>query len=149
MQKPLLYCDRGPKEDPVKKLTSDEMFAMVKRHGDFECTKVDGGRYSVDVDGAMSTMTSDPHWAQYPGLPEVQGADAVRALYAQLKGDAYFEVLRWWADEDRQDLIAEMRVGKVLPNGERVEWSHVVMFDFEDGLISSEVGYHSVPVDSM
>jgi SnoaL-like domain len=133
----------------VKKLTGEEMFAMVMRHGYLECTPVDGGPYKVDVDGAMATMTASPSWAQYPGMEMVRGADAVRAMYAQLQGDAFFEVQRWWADEDRQDIILEMRVGKVLPDGRRREWGHVVTFDFEDGLISSEVGYHSIPVDSM
>ena len=134
----------------MKKLTGEEMFEMVQRHGTLECTKVEkGGPYMVDVDGAMATMTASPSWAQYPGMEMVHGAEAVRALYSQLQGDAFFEVLRWWANEDRQDIIVEMRVGKVLPDGERLEWGHVVMFDFEDGLISSEVGYHSIPIDSM
>jgi hypothetical protein len=125
------------------------MRAMVQRHGDFECTKVDGLPYAVDVEGAMSTMTSNPSWAQYPSLAMVHGADAVRSMYAQLDGNAFFEVKRWWADEERQDLIAEMRVGKTLPDGSRDEWDHVVLFEFEDGLIKSEIGYHSIAFTGM
>ena len=131
------------------RLSADEMFAMVERHGNFECTKVDGLPYPVDVDGALSTMTPDPYWAQYPGLPTAQGYEAVHAMYAQLDGNAFFEVKRWWADKERQDLIAEMRVGKENPDGTRDEWDHVVMFDFEDGLIKSEVGYHSIVLSGM
>lgn len=133
----------------MTKLTADEMFAMVKRHGDFECTVVEGGPYPVDVDGAMSTMTAQPFWAQYPGLDMVHGFDAVRGMYIQLDGTAFFEVKRWWADEDRQDLIAEMKVGKVNPDGSRDEWDHVVLFEFEDGLIMGEIGYHSKTLEGM
>ena len=43
----------------------------------------------VDVDGAMATMTASPSWAQYPGMEMVHGAEAVRALYSQLQGDAF------------------------------------------------------------
>lgn len=136
-------------EDAPKRLTADEMFAAVKRHGDFECTKVDKGPYPVDVDGAMSTMTSSPRWAQYPTMPMVYGADAVRGMYLQLDGNAFFEVKRWWANEERQDLIAEMRVGKVLPDGSRAEWDHVVLFEFDGGLIKTEIGYHSINLVGM
>ncbi|HEV3213363.1 MAG TPA: nuclear transport factor 2 family protein [Acidimicrobiales bacterium] len=132
-----------------KRLTADEMMAAVQRHGDLECTKVEGGPYPVDVDGAMSTMTSSPRWAQYPTMPMVHGADAVRSMYVELDGNAFFEVQRWWADEDRQDLIAEMRVGKVLEDGSRTEWDHVVLFEFDDGLIKSEIGYHSINLEGM
>jgi hypothetical protein len=79
----------------------------------------------------------------------ISGADAVRAMYAQLDGNAFFEVKRWWADEERQDLIAEMRVGKTLADGGRDEWDHVVLFEFEDGLIKSEIGYHSIALTGM
>jgi SnoaL-like domain len=133
----------------MTKLTAEEMRERVQRHGDFECTKVEGGAYPVDVDGAMGTMTAEPSWAQYPGMEMVHGAEAVRGMYAQLDGNAFFEIKRWWADEERQDFIAEMRVGKILPDGSRDEWDHVVMFEFEDGLIRSEVGYHSVPIQGM
>jgi SnoaL-like domain len=133
----------------MSKLTAEEMRDRVQRHGDFECTKIEGGVYPVDVDGAMSTMTAEPSWAQYPGMEMVHGGEAVRGMYAQLQGDAFFEIKRWWADEERQDFIAEMRVGKVLPDGSRDEWDHVVMFEFEDGLIRSEVGYHSVQIQGM
>jgi hypothetical protein len=79
----------------------------------------------------------------------VEGGEAVRGMYSQLQGDAFFEIRRWWADEERQDFIAEMRVGKILPDGSRDEWDHVVLFEFEDGLISSEIGYHSVQIQGM
>jgi len=131
------------------RMTANEMFAAVMRHGNFECTKVEGGHYPVDVEGALSTMTADPRWAQYPTMQMIHGSDAVRAMYAQLDGNAFFEVKRWWADEDRQDLIAEMRVGKVLPDGSRDEWDHVVLFEFEGGLIKSEIGYHSIDLQGM
>jgi SnoaL-like domain len=133
----------------MAKLTAEEMRERVQQHGDFECTKVVGGPYPVDVDGAMSTMIAEPTWAQYPGMEMVRGGEAVRGMYAQLQGDAFFEIKRWWADEERQDFIAEMRVGKVLPDGSRDEWDHVVMFEFEDGLIRSEIGYHSVQIQGM
>ena len=131
------------------KLTAEEMLARVQLHGDLECTKVEGGPYPVDVDAALATMTPEPRWAQYPGMEMIQGGEAVRAMYSQLKGDAFFEIRRWWADVERQDFIAEMRVGKVLPDGSRDEWDHVVLFEFEDGLISSEIGYHSIPIQGM
>jgi hypothetical protein len=130
-------------------MTANEMFAAVMRHGNLECTKVEGGQYPVDVEGALSTMTAEPRWAQYPTMQMIYGSDAVRAMYAQLDGNAFFEVRRWWADEDRQDLIAEMRVGKVLPDGSRDEWDHVVLFEFEGGLIKSEIGYHSIDLQGM
>jgi hypothetical protein len=135
--------------DRSLRLTAEEMIAAVQRHGDFECTKVEGGPYPVDVDGAMSTITAEPQWAQYPTMQMVHGAAAVREMYSQLDGSAYFEVKRWWADEDRQDLIAEMRVGKVLADGSRDEWDHVVTFEFEGGLIKSEIGYHSINLAGM
>jgi SnoaL-like domain len=131
------------------RLTSEEMFAAVMRHGTLECTKVEGGKYPVDVEGALSTMTAEPRWAQYPTMQMIHGADAVRSMYAQLDGNAFFDVKRWWADEERQDLIAEMRVGKVLPDGSREEWDHVVLFEFEGGLIKTEIGYHSIDLKGM
>lgn len=133
----------------MKRLTADEMFAIVKRHADLECTKVEGLPYPVDVDGTMATMIAEPFWVQYPNLPMVHGYDAVRGMYVQLDGTAFFEVKRWWANEDRQDLIAEMKVGKVIPDGTRDEWDHVVLFEFEDGLIKGEIGYHSKTLDGM
>jgi len=133
----------------MAKLTAEEMRERVQRHGDLECTPVEGGTYPVDVDGAMATMVPEPSWAQYPGMEMVHGGEAVRGMYAQLQGDAFFEIKRWWADEERQDFIAEMRVGKILPDGTRDEWDHVVLFEFEDGLISREIGYHSVQIQGM
>ena len=47
------------------------------------------------------------------------------------------------------DLIAEMRVGKHLPDGGRAEWDHVVLFEFDDGLIKTEIGYHSINLQGM
>jgi|GEM_PF-3811999 len=139
----------GSSGEQSGRLTADEMLDVVMRHGDFECTKVEGAQYRVDVDGALSTMTAEPRWAQYPTMQMIHGADAVRSMYAQLDGNAFFEVVRWWANEDRQDLIAEMRVGKLLPDGSRDEWDHVVLFEFDGGLIKSEIGYHSKDLQGM
>ncbi len=133
----------------MARLSAEQMLARVQQHGDLECTPVEGGPYPVDVDGALATMTAEPRWAQYAGMDMVEGGEAVRGMYSQLQGDTFFEIRRWWADEERQDFIAEMRVGKILPDGSRDEWDHVVLCEFEDGLISTEIGYHSVQIQGM
>ena len=69
----------------MAKLTAEEMRDRVQRHGDLECTKIEGGAYPVDVDGAMATMTAEPSWAQYPGMEMIHGGEAVRGMYAQLQ----------------------------------------------------------------
>lgn len=60
------------------RLSADEMFAAVMRHCDLECTKVEGGPYPVDVEGALSTMTAEPRWTQYPTMQMIHGSDGGR-----------------------------------------------------------------------
>ena len=81
-------------------------------------------------------------------MPMVYGADAVRGMYLQLDGNAFFEVKRWWADEERQDLIAEMRVGRSAPTAAEpsgTTWS----CSSSRGLIKTEIGYHSINLQGM
>lgn len=115
------------------RMTSSEMIALIERHMDLET--------HGDVAGVMSTLTPDVTW----GTPDTifhQGADAVEGHYiASITPPGRFQArnFRGWADEVQQTAVGFWDCSRP---GEENSYPIVAVFEFKDGLISSERLFH-------
>lgn len=123
------------------------MDRIVNEHFGYEATD--------DVDGVVGTVTEDVvHHVVGSPYGEISGRDAVRPFYeelfATLKGEGVEPVARWYGDDFLVD--ETMWTGRIddakffgLPGKSgHATFRLLHVFDFRDGLISSERVYADI-----
>ena len=122
------------------KLSLQEMLDLFDRHF--------GAELAVDLDTVMATMVPEPYWDAHPDGIRAHGAEAVRANYAELlQRETKSQVRRYWADEERQEVVFQFNCEADWSGDGELQFSTVIIMEFEDGLIKGETVYASVAGD--